>query len=203
MTAGNLVSESMRPKERAMPRKILMTLAMLTFALSANALEIGGVNLPDAMPAGSETLKLNGAGLRTKFFVKVYAAGLYLQERASDGQAIAAADKPMALRMRFIHDGVAPEKLVEAWNDGFKAATGGNTALIDAEISRFNRLFTAEARKGDVYDLLYLPGKGVEVSMNGTLRDTIPGLSFKQALFGIWLGKEPADATLKKGLLGS
>jgi hypothetical protein len=190
-------------KGDSMPKMLIVSFALvIALASSAQAVEIGGVSLPDSVPAASEILKLNGAGLRTKFFIKVYACGLYLQERSSDGQAIAAAEKPMALRMRFIHDGVAPEKLIEAWNDGFKASTGGNTAPISAEISRFNGLFTAEARKGDAYELLYLPGKGVAVSMNGTVRDTIPGLEFKQALFGIWLGREPADASLKKGLLG-
>jgi hypothetical protein len=183
-------------------KKLLTLLLVSAFAVPAHALEIGGVVLPDALPVAAETLHLNGAGLRTKFFVKVYACGLYLQERSSDGTALAAADRPMALRMRFIYDGVSPDKLVEAWNEGFAAATGGRTAPISAEIARFNALFTSDARTGDVYDLVYLPGQGVSVTMAGTVRETIPGLAFKQALFGIWLGQEPVDKSLKKGLLG-
>ena len=32
--------------------------------------------------------------------------------------------------------------------------------------------------------------------------DIVKGVEFKKALFSIWLGSTPADATLKKGMLG-
>ena len=34
------------------------------------------------------------------------------------------------------------------------------------------------------------------------LRGTIPGVDFQRALLAIWLGEHPADASLKRGLLG-
>jgi hypothetical protein len=38
---------------------------------------------------------------------------------------------------------------------------------------------------------------------NGKMLGTIEGLEFKKALFGIWLGNNPADKDLKAGMLGS
>ncbi|MFH1147228.1 MAG: chalcone isomerase family protein [Pseudomonadota bacterium] len=47
-------------------RKILMApFLALIITVPVQAKEIGGVNLPDVLPAGKEELILNGAGLRT------------------------------------------------------------------------------------------------------------------------------------------
>lgn len=181
--------------------------ALLTLGLIAAApgwsLEIGGVTLPGTIEAGDETLLLNGAGLRKKFFFKIYAGGLYLPEKEDDPRKIIPADRPMAVRMHFIYDGVSAEKLVETWNEGFEKTTGGGGAgpLAD-RIEVFNSLFTQEAGEGDVYDLIYLPGTGVRVVMNGKAAGVVEGLDFKEALFAIWLGESPADDDLKEAMLG-
>ena len=51
-------------------------------------------------------------------------------------------------------------------------------------------------------DIIYVPGKGVEIKRDGELIDTVKGMDFKQALFAIWLGEDPADDDLKEGMLG-
>jgi len=175
---------------------------VLTTAVAAPAVEIGGVTLPDTLVVGRDQLVLNGAGLRKKFFIKVYAAGLYLRARTDDARAIIDADAPMAVRMEFLYDGVSPEKLIAAWDEGFANATGGDLTPIQTEVQRFDALFTEAARKGDVYQLLYTPAEGVWVEMNGHTVATLPGLAFKRALFAIWLGDTPADRSLKQGMLG-
>jgi hypothetical protein len=40
------------------------------------------------------------------------------------------------------------------------------------------------------------------VEKNGAIQGTVPGVAFKQALFGIWLGNNPVDAGLKTKLVG-
>jgi hypothetical protein len=186
-----------------MVRKIIAaTLFILTIATTAPAKEIGGVNLPDTLPAGKEQLILNGAGLRTKIFIKVYAGGLYLRKKDSDAPKIINADEPMAIRLHFIYDGVSHEQLIEAWNEGFAGATGGNPAPLKESIDKFNSFFTEQARKGNIYDIIYTPGEGVTVIMKGKPMGTIKGLDFKKTLFAIWLGEKPADNSLKQGMLG-
>lgn len=177
-------------------------LLLLIVSASLFAGEIGGVNLPNSMTVGEANLMLNGAGLRKKLFIKVYAGGLYLAEKQANENTVINADQPMAIRMHFIYDGVSAEKLIGAWNEGFGNATKGNTASIQAEIDQFNSYFTAEAKKNDIYDVIYEPGVGVTLKINGTAKGTIPGLAFKKAVFGIWLCDKPADAGLKAGMLG-
>ncbi len=186
-----------------MIRKILIVIFLaLTIITPAQAKEIGGVSLPDTFTAGKEQLILNGAGLRKKYFVKVYAGGLYLRKKETDAKKIITADEPMAIRMQFIYDGVSGKALVDAWNEGFANATMGNLGHIKESADTFNSFFTEEARKGDIYDIIYTPGDGVTVSIKGKLKGSISGLDFKNALFAIWLGEKPVDNSLKQGMLG-
>lgn len=186
-----------------MIKKILIVILLaLTIVTPIQAKEIGSVSLPDTITAGKEQLVLNGAGLRKKYFVKVYAGGLYLRTKEGDAKKIINADEPMAIRMQFIYDGVSGKELVDAWNEGFANATMGNTGTIKESVDTFNSFFTEEARKGDVYDIIYTPGEGVHVSIKGKLMGIIRGLDFKKALFAIWLGEKPVDNSLKQGMLG-
>ena len=56
----------------------LALLLALAAVPASSAREVAGVTLPDTVSVEGKTLKLNGAGLRTKVVFKVYVAGLYL-----------------------------------------------------------------------------------------------------------------------------
>ncbi len=179
---------------------VLLIFIMTTIPVSAE--KIGGVNLPETLTAGGENLVLNGAGLRKKLWVKVYAGALYLKEKSDDAQKIIEAEEPMTIRLHFIREGVDSKKLVDAWNEGFESSTGGNMEPLQSEINRFNACFNQETKENDVYDLMYIPGQGVNVVIEGALKDTIKGLEFKKALFGIWLGENTGLKDLRKEMLG-
>lgn len=182
-------------------KKILIAVMVFALSISGFCFEIGGVQMPDKFKAGDNDLILNGAGLRKKFFVKVYAGGLYLKMKEQNESKIINADEPMAIRMEFIHNGVAAEKLIGAWNEGFENATKGKTDSIKEQIKQFNSYFTTEANEGDTYEIVYTPENGVVLSIKGKVMGTIKGLDFKKALFGIWLCDKPADDGLKEGML--
>ncbi|MGM0665531.1 MAG: chalcone isomerase family protein [Thermodesulfobacteriota bacterium] len=181
---------------------ITAIIGVLLMCSPAQALEMGGATLPDTMAVEGRDLVLNGAGLRKKFFVKVYVMGLYLPQETQDAGNIIQADEPMAARMHFIYDGVSAKDLVDAWQEGFENSTGGDLDPVRERVETFNGYFTEEAKENEVYEFVYAPGEGVRTLFNGRVVGTIPGLDFKQALFGIWLGEKPADKSLKKGMLG-
>jgi len=166
-------------------------------------MEVGKVTLPETMIVGGEELILNGAGFRKKAFFKIYVGALYLTSEESDPQVIIDNDEPMAIRMHFTYKGVSSQKLVKSWNDGFSNATGGNIEPLVDEIDTFNSYFIEEAKPGDIYDFLYSPDSGVSIILKGNHMGSIPGVEFKKALFGIWLGDKPADKGLKKAMLGN
>lgn len=183
-------------------KRFLVFGLLFFFSLTAYGAEISGVTFVDNLTIGQENLVLNGLGLRKKLVVKVYAAGLYLKEKSSDAVSIIEADQVMAIVLKFIHDEVPQDKLIEAWNEGFTKSMKGDTSKVQNEIKEFNSIFTSPAKKGDVYEFVYVPKEGVVVKFNGKEMKKIPGLLFKKALFGIWLCEEPADKSLKEGLLG-
>ena len=159
-------------------------------------------NLPDTLNSAGQTLQLNGSGERTKLFIKLYRAGLYLESKSQIADEIVNANEPMAIRLDILSDLITARKMEKATMEGFQKSTGGNLGPIAGEIDRFIAIFTQGIKKGDVYEFSYLPATGTAVIKNGRTQENIAGAPFKQALFGIWLGKEPAQQSLKKTLLG-
>ncbi|MGR9106781.1 MAG: chalcone isomerase family protein [Gammaproteobacteria bacterium] len=176
---------------------------LLVFLLStAAATEIAGVSIPDRVEVGGTKLGLNGAGIRSKFFVKVYVGALYLPRRTQAASEIIAMDGPKRVIMHFLHDEVSREKLVDAWTEGFENNQGEEQLkALRPRIDRFNKLFQTVYR-GDVITLDYTPEQGTVVSINGIEKGAVEGSDFCQALLTIWLGDSPADEDLKQGLLG-
>lgn len=181
-----------------------MALLLLAAALSApvSALTVEGVEIPETYSMSNQQLTLNGAGTRSKFFLDLYVGSLYLPETGHDGAAILAADEPQVISLHIISGMITSERMTKATREGFEASTGGNLSAIQEDVDRFMGVFRDEIREGDVFDLAYLPGQGVQIFKNGDLKDTIGGLTFKKALFGIWLSDHPAQKDLKKKMLG-
>ncbi|HSP11504.1 MAG TPA: chalcone isomerase family protein [Salegentibacter sp.] len=185
-----------------MKRIIFVIIAVFSISLSQGQTEIGGATLPNTLEYGSEEMNLNGAGVREKFWMDMYAGGLYLQSKSSNASEIMSADKPMAIRLHIVSKMITSERMIDAVNEGFENATKGNTAPISSEIAKFKSFFDEQINKEDIFDIVYLPDNGVTVYRNGEESGNIKGLEFKGALFGIWLSDNPADEDLKKGMLG-
>lgn len=187
-----------------MGKHILAAVAYTLLTTSAIARELAGVTVPDTVTLGDQhALVLNGAGIRSKFFVKVYVGALYLPTRTNDADAVLRHTGPVAMHMHMLHSEVSKEKLVKGWNEGFDAnLNDAERTVLGPRIETFNNMFTT-ARKGDVIRLDYQPGRGTAVTINNEPRGTIEGEDFMHAWLRIWLGKHPADSGLKKGLLGT
>lgn len=183
-------------------RIIIATFVLLMSGPDCYAKEIGGISFPETLEFSPARLILNGAGVRKKFFVKLYVGGLYLMEKSRDPQRIILVDEPMAIKLRIISALITSAKMEEATREGFEKATAGNIEPIRARVEKFLAVFREKIEINDTYDLVYEPGRGVAVSRNGELHTLIAGLDFKQALFGIWLGQQPAQESLKEEMLG-
>jgi hypothetical protein len=182
-------------------RSILAALALLLTSGVLEARTVAGVKLPDMATVGGKSLVLNGAGVRSKFFVKVYVGALYLPSK-SKSASVAIKSAPKRLLMHFIYSKVERDKIVDAWNEGFAANTGkGEMAALKSRIARFNGMF-GDISEGQQIVLDYIPDKGTSVKVAGKHKGTIEGDDFHQALMRIWFGKKPVTSDLKKGLLG-
>jgi hypothetical protein len=177
---------------------------LLLLVLPVQAAELAGVSVKDQITAeNGETLVLNGAGLREKFWVDVYVGSLYLVKKSANVAEILSAPNASRMQMDFVHKEVASDKLIKAWSEGFeKNQSREMLATLQDRIHQFNAYFNQNALARDQYVFDYVPGKGTTVIKNDTVLGLVPGQDFKNALLEIWLGNFPADKSLKRGLLG-
>ena len=185
-------------------KKILLMLCAVLLSGNAVAKELAGVTLADSVQVDGQTLVLNGAGIRTKFFFKIYVGALYLPQKQASGEAIIAEEHQHRMALHILHE-LSSEKLFNAVKDAMEdnQAAAGMAALAE-QMKQMAQIFDAVkmVKPGDVITLDYLPGSGTQISVNGTARGTISGVAFNRALLKIWLGEKPIQADLKKELLG-
>ncbi|MEZ5537335.1 MAG: chalcone isomerase family protein [Thiolinea sp.] len=164
-----------------------------------------GLAAADKFPAqqafAGQNLTLNGKGIRTKLFFNLYTAGLYLQQANKDANAIIMAEQPMALRLEITSAMITSETMSSAVQDGFKLSAGNNLPALQGRIDQLIKIFSAKINEGDIYDFVYRPQQTLIIK-NGQAAGTISGADFKQALYAIWLGRQPVQDSLKKQLLG-
>lgn len=186
-----------------MKRFSIVTLALILVLASApvnlRAAELAEVTLDDTLRIGERTLTLTGMGLRTKTFlkIKVYVAGLYMENPTLKASDIIGSDQAKAMVMSFVYKEVEGEKLQEAWREGFHANTPSAGPDLVKRMDQFISLFSIPAIKGDRYVFSYEPGKGTMVMLKDEIKATIPGADFASALMAIWFGDKLGDGGLE------
>src|SRR5690554_6588057 len=148
------------------------------------------------------TLILNGTGVRKKYWIDLYEGKLYLKNKCQDGEKISLDNEVMAINIRVISDLMTTKRLEEALMSEFDRITRGLSEIFHDRLNILIKAFGHVINKNETLDLYYLPEEGLRVYKNKELKCTIPGLNFKQILFGSWLGHDPADINMKKGMLG-
>ncbi len=183
----------------------LIGAGLLCAATLAQGAEVAGVKVDEAARVAGADLKLNGAGLRNKAFFKVYAMGLYLQDKLAAPAAILSAQGPKRVHLHMLRN-VDADDFSEALTEGLKdnhteAEMKGFAPRIAVLTGIMNEI--KEAKTGLAIDLDWIPGAGTQVVIGGQPRGKpIAGEDFYRALLRIWLGDNPVQGDLKKSLLG-
>ncbi|MGL4711101.1 MAG: chalcone isomerase family protein, partial [Shewanella sp.] len=116
--------------------KLLSTLTLASALLLPHTLmakEVSGVQVAETVTLDSQTLQLNGAGVRSKFFMDLYVGSLYLPTALGDTAAII--DAPTAaIRLNMTSGMITAEKMHAAISEGFELATANNTIDIQPQI---------------------------------------------------------------------
>ncbi len=174
-------------------------------ALAAPDFDTAGVKYDPTATVAGTTLQLNGAGVRYKAIFKVYAAGLYLAGKAATPEAVLSAPGPKRLHIVMLRD-IDANELGKLFTRGMQdnAPREDFVKSIPGTI-RMGEIFAAKKKlsAGEHFSVEFLPGKGTTVLVNGrAAAEPIREPEFFGSLLSIWLGKAPADASLKESLLG-
>lgn len=187
-----------------MHRITLLVFSLFVFSPAISARTVADIDVPETVTQTGQAgeLLLNGAGIRKKFFINIYVAGLYLVKKTSDVGTIASMESANRISMHFVYSEVSKKKMDDAWQQGFEDNNpAGELARLLDRLKQFQALFR-DMHKGDQVWIDYLPGKGTFVSINGEETGHIPGRDFNTALLRVWLGPNPVTDDLKSGLLG-
>lgn len=193
------------------PRQVKRLLAALAVAagcvmsLSGHASEVAGVALDDAVAVAGQPLVLNGLGLRSKMFIKVYVVGLYLphkETRAGDVLGMPGAKRVQLVMMRNVGSELLADNLSKSLAENTSKA---EMAQLQPRVEQLRSLMMSlgEARKGSKILLDFQPGVGTHVTVDGqAVGNDIPGDDFYRALLRIWIGDAVASKPLRAQLLG-
>ena len=141
--------------------------------------------------------------MREKLWVDVYVGSLYLPSTSQDIAEIYSNQGPYRIQLDFVYKKVSRDNLIEAWDEGFKKnQTPETLQAIEADLQKLYAIFDRDAVSGDQFIFDYSPALGVTIFINGEQVGRIEGTIFKSALLDIWLGNEPADSDLKRGMIG-
>ena len=184
---------------------ILVTALFWPLASAAQTTEVAGVKFPNTVQVGNANLRLNGAGIRYKVVFKVYAAALYLSEKATTPEAALAAPGPRRLQVVMLRD-IDGNELGKLFTKGMEQnAPREEFSKSITGIMRMSDIFSNRKKllTGESFAVEWLPGTGTMISVNGKPEGApVKEPEFYSALMKIWLGNSPADAQLKEALLG-
>jgi FtsP/CotA-like multicopper oxidase with cupredoxin domain len=176
---------------------------LLSTALLANAAEVAGVKIDDTAVADGTPLVLNGAGLRSRVFIKVYVAALYLPQKSTQASTITQVNGPRRVVLRMMR-GLDAQTLTAALEDGVRnnsspAELAAVKPAMDELLAQMLKL--SKLNEADVVVIDMTP-QLTRVSVNGRPAAQVAGASLPGALLRVWLGESPVETSLKTALLG-
>jgi len=188
---------------KLIPAWALALLSALSLQAQA-AVEVRGVKFSDTATVAGQPLQLNGAGVRVKVIVDVYAAGLYVGKRDASPQIVLSQPGAKSMQIVLLRD-LTGEDFADAMIKGFlKNNSEAEVARFQARLDELRKTMVSfgTVKKGTAIQLNLVPGAGIRTLVDGAQKGAdIQGDDFYAALLKIWLGNKPVDDDLKTGLL--
>lgn len=186
-----------------MRRRTLISAALpLVLAAPLHAAEVGGVKLADSVTVDGKELRLNGAGIRTKFMFKVYVCSLYVTSKANTLASVLQSN-PRRVQLDLLRD-LSADDLAGALADGInETSSAEQAAAVKTQTDQLLGIMKSigSVKSGDVVTIDYAAGE-TRIGFKGEGKGTIAGEPFNAALMRIWLADKPVQADLRKALLG-
>ena len=103
-------------------------------------------------------------------------------------------------RMNFRY-GVKASQMCDGWEEGLENNTPGASGEVTQQFETLCG-YMEDMGKGEEMVYTYQPGKGTTVEVKGSVKGTIGGKPFADALWNCWIGPEPPSVAFREGLLG-
>lgn len=179
---------------------ILVAMVILSGSIHGWARELNAQSFAEQLEFEGTAFHLQGLGLKTQFFIKVFVAGFYTAEALCRPDLLAGC--PKRIEVAYLYP-IPGKKL---------AAETRKNMILNTTSEEFNSIrsrvelmesFYVDLKPGDRYAISYLPERGTYFTYNGKVMGLIEGSDFAKALFAVWIGENPISQLLKRNLLGS
>lgn len=181
-------------------KRTLLVIALLLVSGNGFGLEVAGTSIEPTVTLRNQPLKLNGSGIRKKFFIKVYIGSLYATKHLSSPSEVLNDTGDKLIRMQFLYSKVGKEKIINAFAEGFANNAPGVSA--SGEGKKFLAFFITDFVRGDTVDLQLGADGTVVATHNGKVLGSIKSNNLAHGILAIYFGNKPADEGLEKGMLG-
>jgi hypothetical protein len=193
----------------SLPHRLASGLFALVLLFASNAGAAGktvaGVAFDEQIHLGPAPLLLNGAGVRSMFFIKAYTLGLYLPHGTTDAVQVIGQAGPKRIRIVGLRD-VNVSMFLFGLRSGLeKNLSRAEQAALQPRLDQFNATLKAigEIPEGASFTIDLTADDQTRISLNDKpVGQDISGADFYRALLRVWLGEKPAQEELKANLLG-
>ena len=142
---------------------------------------------------------LQGVGKKSVLFMNAFEVGYYQERSQLDLHPLDNVAKHLEVRY-FVN--IPGKKLfnfnIDVMRDNYSTE---ELRAINDEIDQLKKYYV-DLKKGDCYELTYIPEIGTKFKLNGELKGIIKGKRFAEILFSVWLGERPFDQKIKEEILG-
>ncbi|HNE49972.1 MAG TPA: chalcone isomerase family protein [Chitinophagales bacterium] len=166
-------------------------------------MKISGIELASKINLNGIDLFLNGAAVRTKFFIQTYIVSLYAAKPIHDEKEGIEGNTERSLRMQIITPLATAKTVSDNILQGMKTGLG---PLYEKQKDLVEELRNVIESSGvqykDTIDIYATKDKALQLYKNGEKIYTYKnGKLFSETIFGIYLGNPPKDKKIKEALL--
>lgn len=166
-------------------------------------MKLANIELPNKINFNNIDLFLNGAAVRTKFFVQTYIISLYSAEKITDEKIAIESNIERCLRMTIVSPLATPTLVALNIEAGIKESLGNKAAFYKDTIDEVTKILqNAQIGYKDSIDNYYTKDGKLLLYKNGILLgENNDGKIFAESLFNLYMGKHPKDRKIKEALL--
>ena len=174
-------------------RVYILALAAIFLAMPA-----ASASFEATLKVAEEPVVLVGRGDLSKWMIKGCDMAFYTSTDSSRSELLG--DIPHVLEFVYARNIKAEQFASTAWKTLRRNWSDSHLEKLKPEIDDLHSLFR-DVQKGDRYRLIYLPGEGIELVLNGQSLGRVGDKELGETYFSIWLGDDPLDHKLKKRLI--
>ncbi|UXD87770.1 chalcone isomerase family protein [Thalassolituus hydrocarboniclasticus] len=193
-----------RPLARILQPALLS--AVIIFTPTTQARTIEGFDFPEVLPqtADHPELKLNGASVRTLYYlVDTYVGLLYVEAPSADASQIIEQESYKRIVYHILVNRVSGRRIATAMYDALQLNISSSEAeQMDERLDMLVTMFDSKLERGDAGYVDYVPGVGSRVVINDEVKGILPGKDLYDALLKIWIGEHPVSHQFKDEILG-